>query len=246
MRKLYSVKDVCDQSNIKVDLVCIKLGYYLAMTAREGMAVRTKLSIKDFYARIKDAEISIYFDEHGRIQQANCFEPNASFKNRGRPSMNAVHRMTATVEKFLNYGQAMTALARSPQYLDKSIGSVHAMLVSTFNIQQNKVYFDQKGISSGFVSWAWVSQYTIQKLRATPISDIHSSEWNEGDALCFRDLVITKDNASSIAEDIGGMMFPEEPCFLTIRSIESGRAELFRVERSERKQLGDWIQRQAS
>ena len=154
----------------------------------------------------------------------------------------ALDSARAAVDKHVATGQALLALGAAKEYANVATGAVRSMVLSAFSTRQSKTYFNGADTPFGFVSWAWVSQYTLMRLQVDAAAHLHPSEWNEGESLCFRDVAVTEDAVDAIADDLGGLLFPSEPvCYFAMRAPRRDAPELVRFAASRRADLAQWM-----
>jgi hemolysin-activating ACP:hemolysin acyltransferase len=132
-------------------------------------------------------------------------------------------------------------LQRSASYFAAPDDAVNALIEVCHSIQQYRVYDDRRGEPQGFLSWAWLSDFTLNRLQINPFAQLHPSEWNEGEILCFRDLAATDQTVIAIAKDLRGGLFPDEPCYITMQTDAKGTHALIRFEPDERYELAEWL-----
>jgi hemolysin-activating ACP:hemolysin acyltransferase len=134
-----------------------------------------------------------------------------------------------------------TGLKCSAAYSAAPDDALNSLIEVCHSIQQFRVYEDSRGEPQGFLSWAWLSDFTLDRLQINPFAPLHPSEWNEGETLCFRDLAATAQSAAAIAKDLGGGSFPDEPCYITMQTDAKGTHSLIRFEPEERYELAEWL-----
>jgi hemolysin-activating ACP:hemolysin acyltransferase len=138
------------------------------------------------------------------------------------------------------------ALVCSPLYAQAPPSQLESLAEACQSLCQYRVYGISLDVPTGILSWAWLSDFTLIRLNENPFALLHPSEWNEGTMLCFRDIVPTTDSANAIADDLGGALFPGEPCYVTMQTDSKGTLSLIRFEPDERYELSEWVRAQYS
>lgn len=69
------------------------------------------------------------------------------------------------------------------------IASIEPQLIPAITLKQIKFNLNERGIPTSFITWAYVSESTLQKLRHNPDYLLHFSEWNEGTNVLIMDIV---------------------------------------------------------
>jgi hemolysin-activating ACP:hemolysin acyltransferase len=147
--------------------------------------------------------------------------------------------------RYAQFGQALLALSRSPVYKAMPLRSAMTMLATAIGTRQMRLYFDNAGEPTGLLTWAWLSQWTIDRLAWNDSTPMHICEWNEGSVLCFRDIAASRESVQNIAADLSGGFFPEETsCAVLVRDRVSEGAVLFQVAEGERESLRTWLSSQ--
>ena len=112
---------------------------------------------------------------------------------------------------------------------------------------QYRLYRDHAGAPLGLLSWAWVSAWTLNRLRPDPLLPLHPCEWNEGEQLYFRDIAISPVCADALAKDLAGGVFGAQPwCFVGLRKSQNQGVALTRLEASQRPGFAAWLRARAS
>jgi hemolysin-activating ACP:hemolysin acyltransferase len=137
-------------------------------------------------------------------------------------------------------GQIMRALAlaeRASRDRARSSHFVHGIAT----MQQFRVYEGHDGCPNGMLMWAWLSDYTIARIGLAPLHDVHVSEWNEGETLCFFEVAISASCRRDVMADVSGRLFPQER-YLLLYTAQGGMAPAGFV-RLDRQCTGDEIDR---
>ncbi len=154
-----------------------------------------------------------------------------------------LHAHTASLKTSLDLGNALLAARTSARHLDSLVPRVMHMFREALAIRQCSTYFDDTGEPLAIVAWAWLSDATISRMRTTAIQETHTSEWNEGEQLCFFDIAITDPCKARFIADSLRQMFPEESTVLLYtppRKDESG--SFTKVDRyGQRGAIENWL-----
>lgn len=142
-------------------------------------------------------------------------------------------------------GKGLIALSKSSPYANMSLKSAVKLLTTVGGIGQVRVYYNHAGEVTGLLTWAWMSQWTMERLVRGDLSPMHASEWNEGPILCFRDIAASSESAEQIAADLAGDLFPEEgSCAVMAGDRSSKKLVLVQIADSQRNSLRAWIMSQ--
>jgi hemolysin-activating ACP:hemolysin acyltransferase len=98
--------------------------------------------------------------------------------------------------------------------MEMPIGRLHWLMNEIRMLRQSRLYFSDDGAPAGVLTWAWLSERTIARLAHVPLHDVHASEWNEGDHLCFVDVAASAGVRPAIERDVMAALFPEESAAL--------------------------------
>jgi hemolysin-activating ACP:hemolysin acyltransferase len=150
-------------------------------------------------------------------------------------------KLNATLEIDAEKHRMRAGIQSSAAYSASTDNSLSSLIQICHSSQQYRVYEAKGNEPRGFLSWAWLSAFTLERLTANPLAPLHPSEWNEGTSLCFRDIAATPEIAAAIASDLGGGLFPMEPCYVTMQTDASGGLSLIRFESNERYELAEWL-----
>ncbi|TDR41254.1 hemolysin-activating ACP:hemolysin acyltransferase [Tahibacter aquaticus] len=88
---------------------------------------------------------------------------------------------------------------RSPHYRAMPLAALAIWVEPAIRLGQIELFFDARGIAAGYISWALVSDETLQRLCSDGTSWLHFSEWNEGDNLWIVDMFARPGHVCSIA-----------------------------------------------
>jgi len=142
-------------------------------------------------------------------------------------------------------GDALIALNLSAAHQDLALASAMSTVTTASGMGQMRLYKNAAGAPRGLLSWAWLSDWTKDRLMADGQAPMHQCEWSEGSTLCFRDIAASADSAPQIAQDLAGGLFPQElSCLLWVRDRSSKDVVLLPIAESERASLGDWVMSQ--
>ena len=71
-----------------------------------------------------------------------------------------------------------------------------------YRLKQYKIFYNEDGDVVGIVTWAWLSEYSINNITQDPRYSLHPSEWNEGRRLFIMDLVAPFGHFDHIARNL--------------------------------------------
>jgi hemolysin-activating ACP:hemolysin acyltransferase len=150
------------------------------------------------------------------------------------------NKAAAFVSRHVETGLALSALAVSRQYLKVPVGVVRSSVLHAQSTRQFKTFRDSNGVPKGFLSWAWLSNYSLARLESNASLVLHPSEWNEGEILCFRDIAFTEESLARVSIDLGGALFCEESiCYVTLGV--AGQPKLVRLTSGDRSDFAVWL-----
>lgn len=153
-----------------------------------------------------------------------------------------VEQAKSEVQRMIATGEALLALCTSTQYSGLALKDALSTVSFGLGTGQFKIFRDSQGIPTGALTWMWLSTYTVNRLQQRQGADLHLSEWNEGDALCFRDIAPSRRSASEIAKAISGEMFPDEQaCYILAKSACDHVIDIVEIPAGERPRLGPWL-----
>jgi hemolysin-activating ACP:hemolysin acyltransferase len=189
------------------------------------------------------------------VKQMSRKDRNSFILRKSRPAtaplnltkrFDILHAHAASLRISLDLGNALLATRASAQHLQSSVSSVMHTFREALAIRQCRTYFDDAGEPQGIVAWAWLSEATIARMHTTPIQEVHTSEWNEGQQLCFFDISINDSIMARVSSDIIEQLYPEESTALMYTSPSNGASGVFmKVDRrSRRADLEGWLKLQ--
>lgn len=153
----------------------------------------------------------------------------------------------ARVHELVAVGEALLALRAVPAYAQAPFGAMTALVTTLAGTGQYRLYRDGSGAPVGLFSWAWLSDWTLGRLRHDPLTPLHSCEWSEGEHLYLRDLAFSAGCVDEMAADVGGRLFPDAPCCHVALTRTHGRgAELKRLSAAQRPAFAEWLRSRLS
>lgn len=120
-------------------------------------------------------------------------------------------------------GNAVMLMARSKKYLGFHISSIAGWTLPAINVNQIKIFFDEKGRPVGYVTWAFLSDETEKKWMEDANFRLHPSEWNEGLNLWIIDFVSSPGFIWGIISSIKRDLFSENKKIRWIRRDDNGK-----------------------
>lgn len=249
MFTLKEVIGIVDSAYCKANENYIKLG--VGLNTRTALLNRTRVVSLQLSESIDDFRDKMLFDMY--LRPCNSLEAAKAESIRGadgakdRPTHWCVRPdILEKAEEWLIYystvGKCLTALGCSAHYRSMPLDSALALIQAAMNLHQYKIYYDSKGSPAGLLTWGWLSNRTLQKLSENPSWDMHLSEWNEGEALCFRDIAVCAESAKAISDDLSGGIFGDEKlCYLLARDRTTQVPSLLEIAEDERASLSPWI-----
>ena len=225
------IVDLCSQLGEGKELLkCIR--HYLL---RDGVELR--------YARAKSGKV-----RSGTISNAGGIRSRQNAEGKtGRSLRMTVHaeyleQSKSEVQRMIAIGEALVALNASIQYSGRTLKDARSTVSFGLGTGQLKIFRDSLGIPTGALTWMWLSTYTLNRLKQRQGTDLHLSEWNEGNLLCFRDIAPNRRSVSKIAEAISGEMFPtEQSCYILAQSARDHGIDIIEIPAGERPRLGPWL-----
>ena len=110
-------------------------------------------------------------------------------------------------------------------------------------IRQFRTYHSSNNIPSGLITWAWLSEFTIERLSAISLEDAHPSEWNEGNMLCLFCVAISDAVKEQMEGDIYRNLFPDESTILLyVPAKKDAAQQLIKANRNHQKEdIYNWL-----
>jgi len=93
-------------------------------------------------------------------------------------------------------------------------------IVIPYRLRQCKIYFNDHGDAVGLVTWAWLSDYSLEKIISESFYDLHISEWNEGRNLYIMDLIAPFGDFEHIVNDLFHQFRAAEYCY-SVRRLDN-------------------------
>jgi hemolysin-activating ACP:hemolysin acyltransferase len=153
-----------------------------------------------------------------------------------------IEQAKSEVQRMIAIGEALVAFCASKQYCGRALRDVLSTVSFGLGTGQLQIFRDSQGTPTGALTWMWLSTYTVNRLRQRKGIDLHLSEWNEGDVLCFRDIAPSRKSVSEIAKAISGEMFPDEQaCYMLAKSACDEGIDIVEIPVGERPRLGSWL-----
>jgi len=87
-------------------------------------------------------------------------------------------------------GLAVAAMMASDAYCRYPVACLTEWVKPAILLDQIHFFFDRTGHLGGYLTWAFLTEDTEERLIGDPRVLLHLSEWNEGDRLWFMDMVV--------------------------------------------------------
>lgn len=104
------------------------------------------------------------------------------------------------IERAGDLGAGLQLFGTVPRYAQLPLTHAVRMLSIPMQLRQYHVRTDASGRPGALLTWAWVSQQTLQSPARAP-AQWHRCEWNEGESLCICDLVSADGCSHTIMAD---------------------------------------------
>ncbi|HEY4083461.1 MAG TPA: toxin-activating lysine-acyltransferase [Burkholderiaceae bacterium] len=149
----------------------------------------------------------------------------------------------AGFERNITLGACLRLAASTARYQNTKSADLLRRLELCEYRGQLKTYEDRDGRINGFITWAWFSMRTIERLATREISldEIHHSEWNEGDQLCFLDMAGGEIRHQGVSRDLEYDLFPDEAgyfIYCTTKSLDDSSIREFSRDRETSFSVG--------
>lgn len=115
-------------------------------------------------------------------------------------------------------GFATLLFSFSEHHKKYSCEDIQKYVVTPYSLNQCKLYFNEKGDAVGIVTWAWLSDYSLDRITKESFYELHLSEWNEGLNLYIMDVVAPFGDFKFIASDLLKRFHNQKVCFSVRRS----------------------------
>ncbi|MBZ3269597.1 toxin-activating lysine-acyltransferase [Xanthomonas perforans] len=128
-------------------------------------------------------------------------------------------------------------MLQTKEYPHYALACVKVWLYPPILMRQIRFFYDYRGQPIGYVTWAFLSDDVVDKLKHDPRFILHDSEWNEGCNVWIMDFVAI----SGYARDLVGKLAESE--FLDCALVKSARRRtdgtLGRVSNWRRRSIGE-------
>jgi hemolysin-activating ACP:hemolysin acyltransferase len=121
------------------------------------------------------------------------------------------HIVQERVESFryaIVIGKCLQVLGQASSHRSKPLAQVLKRVRICWGNRQLQLLESSSGEPHGLITWAWLSDYTINQLLKTGFEDLHVSEWNEGTTLCICDVAWCGSGATQVIQAIKEGIFP--------------------------------------
>jgi hemolysin-activating ACP:hemolysin acyltransferase len=128
-------------------------------------------------------------------------------------------------------GDIVSVLLSSPDYAHYKISTIGVWINPARRCGQIRIYYDHRGRPVGYVTWAFLTAESEQRLIMNSATLLHYSEWNEGDRLWIMDVVSPHGYGLSILKHVRDKLLADHDIFHWLRRNESGaviRASIWR------------------
>jgi hemolysin-activating ACP:hemolysin acyltransferase len=102
----------------------------------------------------------------------------------------------------IDYGRLAAAISRSDRYRQLPFESAAKIVQFASETTQFKLYCSDESVPSGFVIWAWLSDYSMNSINGGENIAIDVSEWTEGVMLTFMYYTATNSVIDRVCADI--------------------------------------------
>lgn len=219
------------------------LGYASAL--RSAQSSRRPLAdwLDDFQAALAGDRQVLWFDTLARPAgfgiRSRTPAADASVLTRKK---DVLDHCTTRLHELLAAGEALTALRAAPAYNQAPIGAVTALVGTLAGTEQYKLYRDAAGRPAGLLSWAWISDWTVDRLKKDIRAPLHPCEWSEGDQLYFRDIAVSTRCAEAMCTDLCEGLFGAAPfCWIGLQGVFKERGDLVKLGRAQRCGFSSWL-----
>lgn len=145
-------------------------------------------------------------------------------------------------KKMVNFGRALLIYYRDEKFNAIKMGDALSSIKTSVSIKQIKFYKNNSESYCGLVAWAWISNYTLDRLKNNPLEIIHPSEWNEGRILYMKDLCINSQLTNEIYEDVLNRLFPFVDSFwVCLRAVKDQSISMVNIIKSDRRYFSNWL-----
>jgi hemolysin-activating ACP:hemolysin acyltransferase len=112
-------------------------------------------------------------------------------------------------------GNAVILLGRAKKYSTSSLANALQSILPAIQLQQYRMYFAEDGAPNAMITWAWLSDYSMNKKPMRPIYALPRSEWNEGRHLCIIDVLSSRHDVSKLISDFLNFVAIDQMNFFT-------------------------------
>lgn len=219
------------------------LGYGAALDAPRTSQQALQDWVDPFLAELDSGRRILWFD---RLARPMGFGVRGRTPDAGASILtgkkDVLDHCSTRLRDLLALGEALLAMRAAPAYAGMPTGTAIAVATTLTGTGQYRLYRDAAGRPCGLLSWAWISPWTVGRLRDDIRAPLHPCEWSEGDQLHFRDLAVSRDGLDAICTDLGGGLFPAAAfCWVGLIAGPHDRGTLAKIAASQRCNFSNWL-----
>jgi cytolysin-activating lysine-acyltransferase len=106
-------------------------------------------------------------------------------------------------------GYACMVMAAAPVHAERQMHCVRSVIEPAVAHKTIRFYFNEGGRPVGYVAWALLGAEAERRVLKTARTDLHMSEWTEGDSLWIIDMLAPFGHLKHIMRDLRDVLFAE-------------------------------------
>ncbi|MHB1992681.1 toxin-activating lysine-acyltransferase [Metallibacterium scheffleri] len=119
-------------------------------------------------------------------------------------------------------GVVTNLMLQNKRYQYYPMACLIAWIQPAIMLNQIKLFFNDKGIPIGYMTWAWLAPDVEERWIHDPKVMLHFTEWNEGEALWIMDFLALPTYARLLQRHALKDMFPDQVLAKSLRRKPDG------------------------
>ncbi|WLA12161.1 toxin-activating lysine-acyltransferase [Xanthomonas translucens] len=120
-------------------------------------------------------------------------------------------------------GTATSLMLQTKEYPHFSLACIKVWLYPPILMRQIRFFYDYRGQPVGYVTWAFLADDVVERLKFDPRFMLHDSEWNEGGNAWVMDFVAMPGYARDLVAELTETEFLEYELVSSARRRPDGR-----------------------
>jgi hemolysin-activating ACP:hemolysin acyltransferase len=145
------------------------------------------------------------------------------------------------LSRAIQLSRVLELLSTSPRYAGLPLNHAYHSISPALDLRQFQLCWHKNGELAGWLSWAWMSDYTLHQ-PPRPLSQLDRSEWNEGPHLCMCDLVAAPGHHAAMLDEFMEGVALHRPVLYTYPHLPGDAAQFIEWPLSTRQPLLQFFQ----